>query len=88
MRLAPAALLLGLALAAGAALKLHAAPVGISAARLRCEYLENPLGIDVSQPRLSWIVESKQRGQRQVAYQVLVASTEAGLNSDLSLIHI
>ena len=82
MRLAPAALLLGLALAAGAALKLHAAPVGISAAQLRCEYLENPLGIDVSQPRLSWIVESKQRGQRQVAYQVLVASTEAGLNSD------
>ena len=82
LRLAPAALLLGLALAAGAALKLHGAPVGISAARLRCEYLENPLGIDVSQPRLSWIVESKQRGQRQVAYQVLVASTEAGLNSD------
>ncbi|MDD4869613.1 MAG: family 78 glycoside hydrolase catalytic domain [Kiritimatiellae bacterium] len=25
--------------------------------RLRCEYLENPLGIDVEKPRLSWIID-------------------------------
>jgi len=42
---------------------------------LRCEYLENPLGIDVPQPRLSWIMEAKQRGQKQTAYRVLVASS-------------
>lgn len=30
---------------------------------VRCEYLENPLGIDTQQPRLSWILESKDRGQ-------------------------
>ncbi len=44
-------------------------------ANLRCEYLTNPLGIDVVKPRLSWITESEQRGQRQTAYAVLVAST-------------
>jgi alpha-L-rhamnosidase len=43
-------------------------------AELRCEYLENPLGIDVLTPRLSWTLEV--RGQKQTAYQVLVASSE------------
>ena len=35
---------------------------GITVDRLRCEYRINPLGIDVLQPRLSWIFESNQRG--------------------------
>jgi alpha-L-rhamnosidase len=26
----------------------------VEAQNLRCEYLENPLGIDVAKPRLSW----------------------------------
>ena len=47
----------------------------MTAARLRCEYLQDPLGIDVTQPRLNWILASDQRGQKQTAYQVLVAST-------------
>jgi len=45
---------------------------------LRCEYLKNPLGLDVAQPRLSWklvATNPKGRGQRQTAFQVLVAST-------------
>ena len=33
-------------------------------------------------PRLSWVVESSQRGQRQTAYQVLVASDEGLLRKD------
>ena len=41
---------------------------------LRCEYARNPLGIDVAAPRLSWCLESSERGQKQTAYQVLVAS--------------
>jgi alpha-L-rhamnosidase len=41
---------------------------------LRCEYLIDPLGIDNSEPRLSWIVDSGQRGQRQTAYQILVST--------------
>ncbi len=50
---------------------------------LRCEYLENPLGIDVSNPRLSWILESAKRGQMQKAYQVLVASTQENLTNNI-----
>ena len=47
---------------------------------LRCEYLQNPLGVDAAKPRLSWILDAgeqkpKIRGQRQTAYRVLVAST-------------
>ena len=49
---------------------------GISPAYLRCEYLVNPLGIGEPAPRLSWIVESGERGQRQTAYRLLVASSE------------
>ena len=43
--------------------------------RLTCEYRENPLGIDVAQPQLSWVLESEKRGQRQTARHLLVAST-------------
>jgi alpha-L-rhamnosidase len=50
--------------------------------RLRCEYLEDPLGLDVAQPRFSWVFSSPVRGERQRAYQVLVASNRDMLNSD------
>jgi alpha-L-rhamnosidase len=55
-------------------------------ADLRCEFLRDPLGIDVLQPRLSWVMTSRSRGERQTAYQIMVASTEALLkagNADL-----
>ncbi|MDB6077303.1 MAG: inverting alpha-L-rhamnosidase, partial [Akkermansiaceae bacterium] len=42
---------------------------------LRCEYLENPLGISEVKPRLSWVIRSLDRGEKQTAYQVIVAST-------------
>ncbi len=57
---------------------LHAASV----ASIRCEYLENPLGIDTQKPRLSWIIESTHRGERQTAYRILVASTPGLLAKD------
>ncbi|GAA4958310.1 family 78 glycoside hydrolase catalytic domain [Algibacter aquimarinus] len=49
---------------------------------LKCEYRTNPLGIDNISPRLSWklIDGKKTRGQKQTAYQVLVASTLDDLN--------
>lgn len=53
---------------------------------LRCEYLENPLGIDVAKPRLSWRLHSPARNRAQTAYQVLVASDRSRLaegNGDL-----
>ena len=57
-----------------------AAPTQID--HLRCEYLENPLGIDVASPRLNWLMRSDERGQRQSAYQVLVATTPELLQQD------
>lgn len=49
--------------------------------RLRCEYLENPLGIDAPAPRLSWIVTGEGRARRQTAYRILVARDEAALRA-------
>jgi len=53
-----------------------------SVTNLRCEYLTNPRGIDVPQPRLSWELVSDRRGHRQTAWQVRSASTRAGLQSN------
>ena len=55
--------------------------------KLRCEYRDNPLGIDTVKPRLSWVIGEANsdipaptspvpRGQRQTAYQILVASSQ------------
>jgi alpha-L-rhamnosidase len=44
-------------------------------AGLRCEYLFNPLGLDVSEPRLSWLIISDGRNVKQTAYRILVASS-------------
>lgn len=49
---------------------------------LRCEYLDNPLGIDVTAPRLGWLLASPERGARQTAWQVLVASSSDLLAQD------
>lgn len=59
------------------ALSILSTPLGaeIAADHLRCEYLTNPHGIDTTHPRLSWVVSSTQRGERQTAYQILVASS-------------
>jgi alpha-L-rhamnosidase len=63
-------------------LVLTAATEAATAGELRCEYRDNPLGIDVAQPRLSWIVESGERSERQTAYRVLVASSPEKLSRD------
>ena len=55
---------------------------GFAVEGLRCEYLSNPLGIDVETPRLSWRLTPGPRGRRQSAYQLLVASTPALLEQN------
>ena len=42
--------------------------------KLVCEYRDNPLGIDVTRPRLSWQLQSDRRGVKQAAYRILAAS--------------
>ena len=54
---------------------------GLRVEQLRCEYLDNPLGIDAAVPRLSWVVASSQRDQRQKACQILVAGSRAALEA-------
>jgi len=49
---------------------------------LRCEYMENPLGIDISNPRFSWIIESSKRAKFQTGYRILVASSLKKLEED------
>jgi len=42
---------------------------------LKCEYLNNPLGVDVEKPRFSWKILSNQRNIIQSAYQILVSES-------------
>jgi hypothetical protein len=53
----------------------HAQAATLTPARLRCEYRENPLGVDLALPALSWIVQSDQRGETQTGWQILAASS-------------
>ena len=62
----------------------QAATAALRVEQLRCEYLDNPLGIDTPQPRLSWILASNERGVKQTANQLLVASSEAALKRSQS----
>ncbi len=56
--------------------------IGVKApTNLLCEYVSNPLGIDVAQPRFSWMLDHCQRSQLQSAYQVLVTSKQENLDA-------
>lgn len=53
----------------------------LTPSNLRCEYLSNPMGIDIPSPRLSWELEGNGRNLKQSAYQILVASSSDLLDS-------
>jgi alpha-L-rhamnosidase len=59
---------------------------GIQPVRLRCEYRDDPIGIDEREPRLSWALDSEGRNQRQSAYQILVAGSEEDLEAEENLL--
>jgi alpha-L-rhamnosidase len=48
----------------------HASPV-----RLRCEWVRNPLGIDVASPHLSWQSESSEHNWGQSGYEIVVSKS-------------
>ncbi|HLZ55173.1 MAG TPA: hypothetical protein VKS19_11890, partial [Verrucomicrobiae bacterium] len=47
----------------------------LTPADLRCEYVRDPMGVDLPHPRLFWVDKSRERGQNQSAYEILVASS-------------
>ena len=49
---------------------------------LKCEYLENPIQIDTSVPRFSWIVDHEERNQSQSAYRIILSTDEKLLLSE------
>ncbi len=57
----------------------HLRNMDLTVSGLRTEYQENPLGIDVTKPRLSWQIRSDRRGTVQAAYQIQVAHREPDL---------
>lgn len=50
--------------------------------RLRCEYRDQPLGIDHPAPRLSWLLDSKTRGAKQSAFRILVSDNAEDLEKE------
>jgi len=48
----------------------------VTVGELRCEHLQNPLGVDVWPPRLSWTLSAPERNVEQKACEILVASSE------------
>ena len=56
--------------------------IGLQPDGLKCEWQPNPLAVNSTTPHLSWVLVSTERGQRQTAYQVLVASSLSRLASD------
>jgi alpha-L-rhamnosidase len=43
---------------------------------LRCEYLTNPIEIDIPNPCFSWLLEHEQKNQSLSAYQIIISSDE------------
>ncbi|MCK7532130.1 MAG: hypothetical protein MZV63_14400 [Marinilabiliales bacterium] len=50
------------------------APEPLAPASLRCEYLVDPMGIDMAKPRFFWVIGHAERGQVQSAYQIVVST--------------
>ena len=49
---------------------------------LQCEAMQEPLGIDITTPRLSWQLQDSRRGARQTGYEIRVASSAESLAQD------
>lgn len=55
----------------------------VKVVNLRCEYLKDPLGIDASQPLLSWELESTGKNIKQTAYRIIVADNKPAINNNI-----
>jgi alpha-L-rhamnosidase len=64
-------------------LSLSALNPNIQVLKLKCDFKENPLGIESTRPSLSWQLQSSQREQNQSAYRILVADQLQLLDKNL-----
>ncbi|MCK5703443.1 MAG: alpha-rhamnosidase, partial [Cyclobacteriaceae bacterium] len=55
----------------------------IEVADLECEYLKDPMGIDVKTPRLSWKLKATGNNIQQQAYRILAASDRDKLEENI-----
>ena len=49
--------------------------------RLRCEFVNNPLGVSAAKPRLSWWVDDPRPAELQTAFEILASSSPALLDA-------
>ena len=66
---------------------LAAAPVSAAthtAYRLRVEYLEKPITVDVPSPRFSWALQHPNRAEAQTAYRIVVKAITGGVDLPIS----
>jgi alpha-L-rhamnosidase len=54
----------------------HITASDITITHLKCNFKENPLGVETANPSLSWQLKSDKRSQFQVAYRILVSNTD------------
>ncbi|MEQ8848960.1 family 78 glycoside hydrolase catalytic domain [Botrimarina sp.] len=66
---------------AAAILATAASAFALDVEQTLCEHLRDPHGIDTPAPRLTWRLSSDVRGDRQTAYQVLVATSPGRLQA-------
>jgi alpha-L-rhamnosidase len=55
----------------------------ITLTKTTCEYAAAPLGVETPDPRFGWVMGSDRRGEKQAAFQILVASTREKLDADI-----
>ena len=47
----------------------------LEAVNLKCEYMEEPMGVDMTDPRFYWQLFADEEGQLQKAYRLIVSSS-------------
>ncbi len=50
---------------------------------LRCEYMTDPMGVDIRNPRLYWTPRHSERAATQSAYQIVVSSKQDAATGDI-----
>jgi alpha-L-rhamnosidase len=54
--------------------------------QLKCEYKENPIGIDIASPRLSWQIESTENNVKQSFFHIQISKNYSDLECRDSLV--